>query len=381
METLQELVQFLHPSQRLDLKAVATMDVLGLTGTTEGKEVIFKVKEVVRSLFLLTEDPSESVAKDAVLALINLTAEEEDAKLVYAEATQMVCIQIKTKLFLILKLFQRFNLTSKAVAKITDENSPLADPWAMVLSNLTRVEHLVGHILTELDKDDKSILSLVKAFSKIDYNKKGCKLNYLGPIFCNLTQTSRGRELVCKSKYNLLDRLIPFTNYEESIVRRGGTVGILKNICFDPVYHETMLSEEKDDILFAVLYPLAGPEEFTDEENEKFPLELQYLGEDKKREEDDDLRIMLLESLLQLCAKQKYREILRNKGVYEILREYHKWEAKEGLNKNALLACENVVDILIKKEDEIGLDNYRELDVPEHLSKQFVEDDLDFVTN
>lgn len=269
----------------------------------------------------------------------------------------------------------------KAVEKITDENSTLADPWAMVLSNLTRVENLVGDILDDLDKDEKIILSLAKSFSKVDYNKKGCKLHYLGPIFCNLTQTTRGRELVCKSKFNLLDRLIPFTNFEESIVRRGGTIGILKNICFDPVYHEVMLSEEKDDILFAILYPLAGPEEFTDEENEKFPMELQFLGEDKKREEDSDLRIMLLESLLQLCAKQKYREILRNKGVYEILREYHKWEAKEGFDKNALLACENVVDILIKKEEEIGLDNYREVEVPDHLSKQFVEDDIDFVNN
>lgn len=250
-----------------------------------------------------------------------------------------------------------------------------------MLSNLTRVENLVGDVLDELEKDDKSILSLAKAFSKVGFNKKGSKLHYLGPIFCNLTQTSRGREIVCKSKYNLLDRLIPFTTFEDSIVRRGGTIGILKNICFDPVYHEIMLSEEKDDILFAILYPLAGPEVFDDEENEKFPMELQFLGEDKKREEDPDLRIMLLESLLQLCAKQKYREILRNKGVYEILREYHKWEAKEGMDKNALLACENVVDILIKKEDEIGLDNYREVDVPNHLSKQFVEDDIDFVNN
>lgn len=57
---------------------------------------------------------------------------------------------------------------------------------------------------------------------------------------------------------------------------------------------------------------------------------------------------MLLESLLQLCSTKKSREQLRQKGVYEILREYHKWEAKEGKDKDSLLACENVVDILIK---------------------------------
>lgn len=57
---------------------------------------------------------------------------------------------------------------------------------------------------------------------------------------------------------------------------------------------------------------------------------------------------MLLECLLQLCSTRRSREFLRAKGVYEILREYHKWEAKVGRDSDCLLACENVVDILIK---------------------------------
>lgn len=53
---------------------------------------------------------------------------------------------------------------------------------------------------------------------------------------------------------------------------------------------------------------------------------------------------MLLEALTQLCATKEGREILRDKNVYVILREYHKWEK----DRAVLLACENVVDILIK---------------------------------
>lgn len=53
---------------------------------------------------------------------------------------------------------------------------------------------------------------------------------------------------------------------------------------------------------------------------------------------------MLLEALNQLCATKVAREILREKNTYIILRELHKWEK----DKNCLLACENVVDILIK---------------------------------
>lgn len=57
---------------------------------------------------------------------------------------------------------------------------------------------------------------------------------------------------------------------------------------------------------------------------------------------------MLLESLGQLCATTKSREILRKNGTYEILRELHKWECTDNGDPACLLACENVVDILIR---------------------------------
>lgn len=54
------------------------------------------------------------------------------------------------------------------------------------------------------------------------------------------------------------------------------------------------------DVLPCLLLPLAGPEEFDEEDTEKLPFELQYLGENKKRESDADIRKMLLEALLQV---------------------------------------------------------------------------------
>lgn len=77
-------------------------------------------------------------------------------------------------------------------------------------------------------------------------------------------------------------------------------------------------------------------------------LNFQFLGADKKRESDPDLRKMLLESLAQLCATRKSRDYLRSQGVYEILRELHKFECTEDGDPLALLACEKVVDILIR---------------------------------
>ncbi|XP_034113727.1 protein HGH1 homolog [Drosophila albomicans] len=360
MDSVRELIQFLQPNQRLDLKAVALTHVLSLTGSAEGKDAILSLDDLLMAIFGLTLDANATIAKDAVLCLINLTAEEAGAIKVYELAKEVQ---------------PSFVIAEVAAKKIIDEQADLADAWSMVLSNLTRVESLVHGILDTLEP---TLQQLAKAFAQLDYNKKKSKLHYLAPIFCNLTQVQRGRELCCQPKYRLLEKLLPFASFEESVVRRGGTIGIIKNICFDAVYHDVILNDQ-DDILVALLQPLCGPEEFSDEENEKLPIELQYLPETKTRETDPDLRKMLLECLLQLCATRRCREVLRAKGVYEILREYHKWEAKVGRESDCVLACENVVDILIKKEEEIGLDNYKSVEVPTEHTEKFIQEDAAYV--
>lgn len=65
--------------------------------------------------------------------------------------------------------------------------------------------------------------------------------------------------------------------------------------------HHTWLLSSEVDILPHLLLPLAGPEEFTDDEMDKLPPELQYLPESKVRDADPDIRRMLLEAILQVC--------------------------------------------------------------------------------
>lgn len=280
----------------------------------------------------------------------------------------------------------------------------------MVLSNISRPEPLVESIVASVQSQ---IRELVSAFTQIEFNQKKCHLNYLGrceghaspkpiwliftfsdaaPIFSNLAQKTTGRDLFCQKGAELLQRILPFVHLSEegSIIRKGGAIGLLKNICFDSSRHDFLL--EDLNVLPFILLPLAGPEDFDEEDMDKFPIELQYLGGDKKRESDPDLRKMLLESLAQLCATRKSRDFLRTNGVYEILRELHKWENTDDGDKLALLACEKVVDILIRwvnafatisfdvivgiydgivflckfrrTEEEIGEDNLKNLDIP-----------------
>lgn len=220
-----------------------------------------------------------------------------------------------------------------------------------------------------LELDSNVLDRFVASFTKIEFNKHKQNLNYLAAVFSNLSQTSTFRNLVSKSETRLLPRLLPFISHETSLIRRGGIVGLLKNICFDTSLHEWLFSSEVDILPF-VLLPLAGPEEFDDETNEKLPIELQFLDTDKKREGDVDIRMMLLESLSQLCATRNGRNYLRDKCAYEVLRELHKFEDSAEGDARCLRACEDVVDILIKTEDEIGHDNLKQVEIPDDVMEK-----------
>ena len=57
---------------------------------------------------------------------------------------------------------------------------------------------------------------------------------------------------------------------------------------------------ENVDILPHLLLPLAGPEEFPEDDMEKLSPDLQYLDDSKTREPDAGVRKMLLDALLQV---------------------------------------------------------------------------------
>ncbi|XP_058467154.1 protein HGH1 homolog [Malaya genurostris] len=346
MEPLLEIVPFLQKTSRLDLKTVSLSHVLSLTGSKDGVVLISQCANLLGNVLELTGDNSDAIQKDAVLALVNISSETVGAEaLVNQYAERIVPV---------------------AYAAISDENCKLADAWSMVLCNLTRPEHLVEPILDHLLRIEHAIEKLTTCFTRINYNKQKGHLNYLGPLFSNLSQSSRGRVIFCSQTTDLLVRILPFVHHEESVVRRGGAIGLLKNVCFDSTVHDWLLSGAVDVLPF-ILLPLAGPEEFDDETNEKLPIELQYLGPEKRREDDPDIRKMLLESLGQLCATRKGRGYLRERGVYEVLRELHKFECSPEGDARVLAACESVVDILIRTEEEIGQDNLKTLDIPKDL--------------
>ncbi|KAL0102849.1 hypothetical protein PUN28_018266 [Cardiocondyla obscurior] len=378
VESLKEISKYLSPDTRFDLRLCALNHVLHVTANADGRELLLKLPEMLKQLVTFVQDSSAPISKCAAQALVNITGDEAgtSAILIISEssnATENTDEQNVNDLPG--QGFSR-NLIKICMRIIMDKSSTLADLCCMILSNMTRPFHLVDRVIMIIEQSGYSWDEIVAAFTAKQYNTTGNKLHYLGPVFSNLSQSPHVRRYLMDRDRCVIQRLLPFTEYPESLIRRGGVVGTLKNCTFDTECHEWLLSPEVD-LLSYLLLPLAGPEEFDDEDNDKLPINLQYLPETKTREPDPDIRLMLLEALNQLCATKAARKILREKNAYVILRELHKWEK----DKNCLLACENVVDILIRTEEEIGLDNLKKVEVPSEYTETFRKIDEDFISN
>ncbi|XP_073257560.1 protein HGH1 homolog isoform X2 [Porites lutea] len=273
--TVKELLPFLSLDARGDVKAIALDYILGLSGSDSGKKFLKENGECLKRLLDLTKDSDLRTCGVAFSALVNLSAEQ-----VIAE-----------------KLLQ-YNFIEQFLVYMLKPNSEHAGKAAMILSNITRTENGCSEVL-KVTKNSAAcgLHKIVEVLCKENYNPHS-NLQYIATFINNLTQVQEFRDLISDKDRCIIQRLLPFTTYNASVIKRGGIVGTLKNCCFETESHEWLLSDAVD-ILPHLLLPLAGPEEFPEDDMEKLPPDLQYLGDDKQREADPDIRKMLLEALLQ----------------------------------------------------------------------------------
>lgn len=229
------------------------MPLADLSGSVDGCVLIRRSETLLRAIISFTDEKVAAIRRDAFLVLVNVSATDEGAMNILSTDESLV---------------------KKALDEILNENSTLADPCTMFLSNITRPRGNVEQVLDILMSVEHTLDRLLTAFTRKQFNQKGMKLDYIGPVFSNLTQSVRGREIVCHPEKHMLIRILPFTHHPDNLIRRGGATGILKNICFDTRRHDWLLSDEVNVLPF-ILLPLAGPEEYSEEDNDKFPIELQ----------------------------------------------------------------------------------------------------------
>ncbi|KAL4402172.1 Protein Hgh1 [Malassezia pachydermatis] len=209
--------------------------------------------------------------------------------------------------------------------------------------------------------------------------KRRANCNFLASVFANVTVLAKGREFFVTSMEGAdahvadaypIGRIMVYTEHAD-LIRRGGVISALKNILFLKTSHKLLLapppSEPHEDrpaldILPYILMPLIDGKELAKvdlEDQESLPEACQLVDEDKPREKDSALRLMLIESLLLLCTSHYGRECLRKRGAYIVVREAHLAEPKEQITE----AIVRLVNLLQREESESSKNDTEPMDV------------------
>ncbi|KAJ7663888.1 hypothetical protein DFH06DRAFT_1324398 [Mycena polygramma] len=397
---LRELIPFLR-DRNPQVRQIALSNLLTQTPKDSPHRSLFfaglqsgglqkaKENDLIRDIKLLCRDQL-SVAHDAFRALVNLS----DSPMLVASLSEPAFLTF-------------------IVSYIINPQSVLADLAAMLLSNLTASSAACSTVLSlniEIIPEPtfpnsfypsqsrcatavaptpypagqpRSVLALpllVDAFvqgaetdeSATTRIRKG-NVHFLASVFANLSTSPAGRNFFLGARAsNVLEpdgaleyplvKLVAFTEHKDTI-RRGGVASTIKNCAFHAPGHQAILGPDSlgvsvppsasvapgIDALPYLLLPLAGPEEFDLEDQEKLPDALQLLPPSKTREPDPAIRLIHVETLLLLCHTRWGRDYLREHGVYEIVRAAHESETVDKISEH----IERLVNLLKGDEPEV----------------------------
>lgn len=212
---VKEFLPFLSNDLRPDVRSMAMQYFLGISGSRKGCDFLREHPDCLAAIMRTMSDNQEAIAKDAFLAIVNIAADEGLA-------------------WRLLNLDSHPQFVSELIGYVLKAESAHADIACMALSNLSRTDRCSKVFVNEMieKKDTIGFDKLIEVFCKENYNKRA-KLHYLGPFICNLTQVKEARKYVLDKSRCVIQRLLPYTQYKASLIRRGGVVSTLRNCCFE----------------------------------------------------------------------------------------------------------------------------------------------------
>ena len=209
-KAVKELLPFLSLNARGDVKSLALDYILGLSGSDSGKHFLNQNEEYLRCILELTRDLNSNISRDAYSTIVNLSAE----------------LAISDKLL-------KFNIIEPFLSYALKQTSEHADKVAMILSNVTRTETGCREVLKVTNTSEEcSLYKIVEVLCVEKYNPRA-ELNYFATFLSNLTQLQESRDYILDRDCCVIQRLLPFTTYSASLVKRRGIVAVLKNCCFE----------------------------------------------------------------------------------------------------------------------------------------------------
>lgn len=154
---------------------------------------------------------------------------------------------------------------------------------------------------------------------------------YAANVVRNTSQCQEGRDVLRKKSNNLLPSLLTQVS-SENVIRRRGIIGALRNLAFEEDDHWWLINEVK--MLPPLLYLLMGPDDTLSQEDRKGMDPSVYRdGESKQIEDDKEVKVLVLETLLLFCSTRSSRQQLRNHKVYPVVRELDLTETDEEIQE------------------------------------------------
>ncbi|EPS26519.1 hypothetical protein PDE_01456 [Penicillium oxalicum 114-2] len=333
---LEELVEFLHHGNT-QIRQIAAENLVGFSTAQPN---LFKAHQLlpIRDLKLLAKDYTP-IAKNALTMLINLSSDQEVLECLASDDEFLGVV----------------------LRKLMDVKEPNADEFTMLLANLVKSPHLSKlHTMkrkapSDVSSSENAIDQLMDCFVKGAEGglNKNANFDYLSYIFADLSQTETGRAyFTTRQEYDgvvPITKLTVFTEHKSDI-RRKGVASTIKNVAFDVASHPMLFSEDGANLLPYLLLPIAGPEEFSDEEMLSMLADLQLLPPDKKRESDNTILTTHVETLLLLTTTREGREKMREVQVYPFIRECHLHVADEEVQE----VCDRLVQVIMRDEEGEG---------------------------
>ena len=87
------------------------------------------------------------------------------------------------------------------------------------------VEEIGQFLIPSQRMDVRAVDTLVTILCQEKYNTHDQEMNFLGPVLSNLSQLPEVRKHILDRGRCVIQRLVAFTEYSKSVVKRGGVVG------------------------------------------------------------------------------------------------------------------------------------------------------------
>ncbi|KAK7087936.1 protein HGH1 homolog isoform X2 [Littorina saxatilis] len=345
------LLHILLPSAPVDKKSTAVQYLLEMTGTDDGCCFIKEKGKLLEAVLKLLFDDNAAVRENARKCTLNLTANEKVVLSLLGLESVMKEVTVQ--------------LLQQCLDPQQKDNMVFC-----ILNNMTREPDGAVFVASIVLETPSVGLPCFVNLLCILHTNKAKTLCVASMLLMNLTQVPNVRHKLMTAPSYLLLHLLPIISFSSALGSCRGIVGTVKNCCFEYDFHEWLLSEAVD-LLPRLLMPLAGPDEFDEDDMERLPPDLQYLPDTKQREADPEMRGILIQAVHKLCSTKTGRLKIKEKNTYVILRELHKWETSEE-NVESIL---KVIDILISDEPQEGMENLHSVQVPPHLERSFLQDD------